>query len=174
MVFSVASMCCFFQNENKSILRGENHYQPKHVEAFMYSPDGVLKGKVRASMKDKVYNVTVNWPNLNFTHIIGKANSQINSQKNRSSSIKRSCGMGFPFVNLVCVEPKIGCYGNVTTHFSTLLRQTFYYIWTFAVQTHNDLIIIILKYKNPSFQFLPLSCTHLHIWYFLETCRAAL
>lgn len=36
------------------MLRGENHYQSKHVEAFMYS-SGVLKGKVCASMKDKVY-----------------------------------------------------------------------------------------------------------------------
>ena len=29
MAFSIASMC-FFQNENKSISRGENHYQSKH------------------------------------------------------------------------------------------------------------------------------------------------
>ena len=66
----------------------------------MYSP----KGKVCASMKDYVYNVKVNWPNLNITYIIGKENSQINSQKNTSFSIKRSCGIGFPLVNLVCVE----------------------------------------------------------------------
>ena len=68
----------------------------------MYSP-GVLKGKVCASMTDKVYNATVSWPNLNITYIIGKANSQINSQKNLSFSIKRLCGIGFPPVNLVCV-----------------------------------------------------------------------
>ena len=86
----------------------------------MNSP-GVLKGKVRTSMKDKLYNVMVSWPNLNITSIIRKANSQINSQKNVSFYIKRSCGIGFPLVNLVCVEPKIGCYGNVTSHFSTLL-----------------------------------------------------
>ena len=32
--------------------------------------------------------------------------------------------MAFPLVNLVCVEPKIGCYGIVTLHFSTLLMVT--------------------------------------------------
>ena len=129
IAFNNASMCRFFQNENRSISRGENHHQSKRVEAFMYSPGvGLIKGRFHASMKDKVYNATVNCPNLNITYIIGKANSQINSQKKRSFCIKHSCGIGFPLVNLVCVEPKIGCYGNVTTHFSTLLRQTFYYI----------------------------------------------
>jgi hypothetical protein len=44
MEFSIAALC-FFENENKSISRGENHYQLKPVEAFMYSP-WVLEGKV--------------------------------------------------------------------------------------------------------------------------------
>ncbi|XP_065061751.1 uncharacterized protein LOC135688717 [Rhopilema esculentum] len=58
MAFSITSLCIFFEGETKSISRGENHYKSGHVESITYIP-GVLKGKVRASMKDKVYNVTV-------------------------------------------------------------------------------------------------------------------
>ena len=60
MAFSIASLCAFFENENKSISRGENHYKSNHIESCIYL-SGVLKGKVRASMKDKVYNVTVSY-----------------------------------------------------------------------------------------------------------------
>ena len=56
MAFSISSLCASFEGEIKSISRGENHYKSGHVECISYA-QGVLKGKVRASMKDKVYNV---------------------------------------------------------------------------------------------------------------------
>ena len=96
MALSIAAMCCFFQNENKSISRGENHYQWIHVEAFMYSP-GVLKGKVRQRYFSYSFNLKTII--LNITYIIGEANSQINSQNN-PFSIKSLSGIGFPLVNL--------------------------------------------------------------------------
>ena len=92
MAFSIASICCFFQNENESISRGENPYQSKLVEAFMYSP-GVLKG-----------NICISYYWIFFFYM--------------KTIYSLFCGIGFPLVNLVCVEPKIGCY--VTSHFSTL------------------------------------------------------
>ncbi len=58
MALSITSLLTFFENEQKSISRGENHYKSKHVESFLYVK-GVMKGKVHASMKKKVYNVTV-------------------------------------------------------------------------------------------------------------------
>ena len=42
----------FFKNDNK------NHFKSSHVESFRGS-QGVLKGRVHASMEKKVYNVTV-------------------------------------------------------------------------------------------------------------------
>ena len=47
-----------FENENKSVSRGENHFKSNHVESLGAS-QGVLKGQVHASMKKKVYNMTV-------------------------------------------------------------------------------------------------------------------
>lgn len=55
---SIASLSSFFTEEHKSISRGENHYQSGHVESFIYD-HGVLRGEVRASMKNKVYKITV-------------------------------------------------------------------------------------------------------------------
>ena len=88
--------------------------QSKHSVAFMYSLV-VLKGKVR----QRYFSFFLIWRKCIITYIIGKANSQINLQKNRKFSVKHSCGIGFPLVHLVCVEPNIGCYGNVPSHFST-------------------------------------------------------
>ena len=48
----------FFSEEKKSIQKGENHYKSDHVEAFSYQ-QGILRGEVHASMKKKVYKVTV-------------------------------------------------------------------------------------------------------------------
>ena len=48
----------FFENNKKSVPRGENHLKSNHVESFSAS-QGVLKGQVHATMKKKVYNVTV-------------------------------------------------------------------------------------------------------------------
>ena len=55
---SIASLFSFFTEEKKSIRKGENHYKSGHVESFVYEP-GVLRGEVHASMKKKVYKVTM-------------------------------------------------------------------------------------------------------------------
>ena len=55
---SIASLFSFFTEEKRSIRKGENHYKSGHVESFFYEP-GVLRGEVHASMKKKVYKVTV-------------------------------------------------------------------------------------------------------------------
>ena len=55
---SIGSLLSFFSEEKKSIQKGENHYRSDHVEAFSYQ-QGVLRGEVHASMKKKVYKVTV-------------------------------------------------------------------------------------------------------------------
>ena len=55
---SIASLLSFFSEETKSIKKGEKHYKSEHVEAFTYQ-QGVLRGEVHASMKKKVYKVTV-------------------------------------------------------------------------------------------------------------------
>ena len=57
-LLSIASLVSFFAGEQKSIDRGENHYKSEHVESFSYST-GILRGEVHASMKKKVYKVTV-------------------------------------------------------------------------------------------------------------------
>jgi len=55
---SITLLVLFFGNEKKSLTRGENHYKSNHVESFTYS-DGIIRGEVHASMKKKVYKVTV-------------------------------------------------------------------------------------------------------------------
>lgn len=55
---SIASLLSFFSDEKKSIKKGENHFHSDHVEAFNYQ-QGVLRGEVHASMKKKVYKVTI-------------------------------------------------------------------------------------------------------------------
>lgn len=55
---SIASLFSFFSEEKKSIKKGENHFKSDHIEAFTYQ-QGVLRGEVHASMKQKVYKVTV-------------------------------------------------------------------------------------------------------------------
>jgi len=57
-VLPISSLLSFFENENKSVSRGENHFKSNHVESFNVI-QGVLKGQVHTSMKKKVYNVTV-------------------------------------------------------------------------------------------------------------------
>ena len=54
---SIASLI-FFSEEKKSIRKGENHYKSDHVESLSYQ-QCVLRGEVHASMKKKVYKVTV-------------------------------------------------------------------------------------------------------------------
>ena len=55
---SITSLVSFFRNEQKSVSRGENHYKSNHVESFTYS-DGIIRGEVHASMRNKVYKATV-------------------------------------------------------------------------------------------------------------------
>lgn len=55
---SISALTNFFSDEPKSISRGENHYKSGHNESFSYS-DGILRGSVQASMKNKSYKVTV-------------------------------------------------------------------------------------------------------------------
>ena len=55
---TISALTSFFSGEPKSINRGENHYKSGHVESFHYS-DGIIRGSVHASMKDKSYKVTV-------------------------------------------------------------------------------------------------------------------
>ncbi|XP_067047822.1 uncharacterized protein [Acropora muricata] len=55
---SIASLLSFFLEEKKSIKKGENDFKSDHIEAFIYQ-QGVLRGEVHASMKQKVYKVTI-------------------------------------------------------------------------------------------------------------------
>ena len=57
-LLSIASLISFFSGEKKSIRKGGNHYKSDHVESLSYQ-QGVLRGEVHASMKKKVYKVTV-------------------------------------------------------------------------------------------------------------------
>ena len=54
----IASLISFFSEEKKSIWKGENHYKSDHVGSLSYQ-QGVLCREVHASMKKKVYKVTV-------------------------------------------------------------------------------------------------------------------
>ena len=57
-VLTIASLLSFFENDDKSISQGENHVKSNHMESFSAS-QGVLKGRVHANVKKKVYNLTV-------------------------------------------------------------------------------------------------------------------
>ena len=59
-LFSISSLLSYFEDEKKSIAKGENHVKSDHTEYFMYN-QGNLRGKVHASMKSKVYEVTVSF-----------------------------------------------------------------------------------------------------------------
>ena len=54
---TIASLLSFFENEKKSVSRGDHHFKSNNVESFSAS-QGVFKGLVHASMKKVVYNVT--------------------------------------------------------------------------------------------------------------------
>lgn len=55
---TIASLLSLFAEEKKSTERGENHYKHDHIESVTYK-EGVLRGEVHASVKKKVYKVTV-------------------------------------------------------------------------------------------------------------------
>ena len=54
----IASLLSFFLEEKKSIKKGENHFKSDHIEAFTFQ-QGVLRGEVQASMKQKVYKLSL-------------------------------------------------------------------------------------------------------------------
>ncbi|XP_022778649.1 uncharacterized protein LOC111320231 [Stylophora pistillata] len=56
---SISSLTSFFSDESSRIQRGENHYKSGHIESCYYS-DGIIRGSVQASMKNKSYKVTIN------------------------------------------------------------------------------------------------------------------
>lgn len=58
MAISISSIASFFVDNKKNIDRGENHYKSGHVEQCSLDA-GLLTGYVRASMRDKVYRVSV-------------------------------------------------------------------------------------------------------------------
>ena len=49
---------CFLRRRKKSTQRGENHYRSEHIESFSYH-QSVLRREFYASMKKKVYKITV-------------------------------------------------------------------------------------------------------------------
>ena len=51
MAISLLHFTAFFQWEDKSIERGENHYKSGHVESFSYA-DGEIVGLVHASRRE--------------------------------------------------------------------------------------------------------------------------
>ena len=55
---SIAALFTFYVNESKSVSRGENHFKSEHVLSCSYF-EGLITGKVRASMKNKEYSVRV-------------------------------------------------------------------------------------------------------------------
>ena len=55
---TIASLLSLFENENKSVSRGEYHFKSNNVESFSAS-QVVFKGQVHTSMKKIVYNVTI-------------------------------------------------------------------------------------------------------------------
>ena len=55
---TIASLLSFFENENKSVSRGEYHFKSNNVESFSAS-QVVFKGQVHASLEKIVYNVTI-------------------------------------------------------------------------------------------------------------------
>ena len=57
---SLAHIVTFFEDEIKLIGRGENAFKSARVEQFTFDGSvGIIRGKVRSSLKDIVYTVQV-------------------------------------------------------------------------------------------------------------------
>ena len=52
MAISLLHFSAFFQGEDKSIERGENHFKSGHVESFSYD-EGEIVGLVQASRRER-------------------------------------------------------------------------------------------------------------------------
>ena len=55
---AISSLASFFSGEQKALKRGESHYRSDHVQSFTTS-GGIIRGEVKASMKNKSCKVTV-------------------------------------------------------------------------------------------------------------------
>ena len=59
-VVAISALATFFSGEEKLIKRGGNALESNRLLSFVYDGSmGLIKGKVKASMKLKVYEVTV-------------------------------------------------------------------------------------------------------------------
>ena len=79
-ILSIASLLSFFLEEKKSKKKGENHFKSDHIEAFTYQ-QGVLRGEVHASMKQKVYKVTVSCYSLHDRFLTRKTLQHLAKKK---------------------------------------------------------------------------------------------
>ena len=60
-VVEISALAAFFSGEEKLIKKGENALESNRLQSFMYDGSmGSMKGKVKASMKKKIYEVEVN------------------------------------------------------------------------------------------------------------------
>jgi len=60
MAVSVFSIVKYFEDDIKLIKRGENALKSGHVRSFMFDDGvGIIRAKVHASMKNKLYDVQV-------------------------------------------------------------------------------------------------------------------
>jgi len=67
-VVSLSNIVAFFEDEPKLIGRGENAYKSSRVEQFRFDGTlGMIRGKVRSSLKDIVYTAEV-W--LVIVHVL--------------------------------------------------------------------------------------------------------
>ena len=59
-VVAISAVAAFFSGEEKLIKKGENALESNRLQSFVYDGSmGMMKGKVKASMKPKVYEVEV-------------------------------------------------------------------------------------------------------------------
>ena len=59
-VVAISTLATFFSGEEKLIKSGENALKSNRLQSFVYDGSmGLIKGKVKASMKLKVYEFTV-------------------------------------------------------------------------------------------------------------------
>ena len=59
-VISLSAIAEFFKDELKLIEKGENAFESNHVMSFTFDAvSGMIRGRVQASMKKKVYEAEV-------------------------------------------------------------------------------------------------------------------
>jgi len=60
MAVKLAFIVEFIREELKLVARGENAYHSSRTEQFLFDPtSGIIKEKVRSSLKDRSYSVEV-------------------------------------------------------------------------------------------------------------------